>query len=152
MKSFHKYYSGEKTAPILTICIGGNHEASNHLQELELGGWLAPNIYYLGYSGAVKFGLNPDDPDSFIRIGGLGGIYEHKDYKKTHFEKVPFKNDELYSVYHQKIVDTWRLKQLKYDENSRFDFFMSHDWVSNIAFHNPNYRNSELNSRHSVKK
>lgn len=34
MKDFHRYYSGELTAPILTIFIGGNHEASNHLWEL----------------------------------------------------------------------------------------------------------------------
>jgi lariat debranching enzyme len=34
MNTFYKYYSGEKTAPILTIFIGGNHEASNHLLEL----------------------------------------------------------------------------------------------------------------------
>ncbi|KAG8143277.1 hypothetical protein E2320_000518 [Naja naja] len=46
---FAKYYSGEKKAPILTIFIGGNHEASNHLQELPYGGWVAPNIYYLGH-------------------------------------------------------------------------------------------------------
>jgi len=32
----------------LTIFIGGNHEASNYLQELPYGGWVAPNIYYLG--------------------------------------------------------------------------------------------------------
>ena len=31
---FHAYYSGQKVAPILTIMIGGNHEASNYLQEL----------------------------------------------------------------------------------------------------------------------
>lgn len=43
-----RYYSGEKKAPVLTIFIGGNHEASNHLQELPYGGWVAPNIYYLG--------------------------------------------------------------------------------------------------------
>lgn len=45
-----RYYSGEKKAPVLTIFIGGNHEASNHLQELPYGGWVAPNIYYLGRS------------------------------------------------------------------------------------------------------
>lgn len=45
---FPRYYSGEKKAPVLTIFIGGNHEASNHLQELPYGGWVAPNIYYLG--------------------------------------------------------------------------------------------------------
>lgn len=43
-----RYYSGEKMAPVLTIFIGGNHEASNHLQELPYGGWVAPNIYFLG--------------------------------------------------------------------------------------------------------
>jgi lariat debranching enzyme len=32
--SFHSYYSGQKTAPILTIVIGGNHEASNYMWEL----------------------------------------------------------------------------------------------------------------------
>ncbi len=34
LKDFHRYYYGELTAPIFTIFIGGNHEASNHLQEL----------------------------------------------------------------------------------------------------------------------
>ncbi|KAJ8790722.1 hypothetical protein J1605_021150 [Eschrichtius robustus] len=49
MQTFYRYYSGEKKAPVLTIFIGGNHEASNHLQELPYGGWVAPNIYYLGH-------------------------------------------------------------------------------------------------------
>jgi hypothetical protein len=30
----HRYYIGEKKAPLLTIVIGGNHEASNYLWEL----------------------------------------------------------------------------------------------------------------------
>lgn len=30
--TFHKYYSGVKKAPILTIFVGGNHEASSYLQ------------------------------------------------------------------------------------------------------------------------
>lgn len=34
MNSFYKYYSGEKVAPVLTLFIGGNHEAANHLREL----------------------------------------------------------------------------------------------------------------------
>ena len=29
-----KYYMGQKIAPILTIVIGGNHEASNYMWEL----------------------------------------------------------------------------------------------------------------------
>lgn len=50
----YRYYNGEKVAPILTIFIGGNHEASNYLQELPYGGWVAPNIYYLGYAGIIN--------------------------------------------------------------------------------------------------
>lgn len=34
INTFYKYYSGEKVAPVMTIFIGGNHEASNHLTEL----------------------------------------------------------------------------------------------------------------------
>lgn len=34
MKDFYKYYSGEKQAPLPTLFIGGNHEASNHSVEL----------------------------------------------------------------------------------------------------------------------
>ena len=31
----------------------GNHEASNLLQSLYYGGWVAPNIYFLGFAGDV---------------------------------------------------------------------------------------------------
>lgn len=31
---FHRYYKGELKAPVPTIFIGGNHEASNYLAEL----------------------------------------------------------------------------------------------------------------------
>jgi lariat debranching enzyme len=30
----NRYYTGEKEAPVLTIVIGGNHEASNYMWEL----------------------------------------------------------------------------------------------------------------------
>eukprot|EP00658_Telonema_sp_P-2_P056823 TRINITY_DN45274_c0_g1_i1.p1 TRINITY_DN45274_c0_g1~~TRINITY_DN45274_c0_g1_i1.p1 ORF type:complete len:140 (+),score=46.29 TRINITY_DN45274_c0_g1_i1:191-610(+) len=47
MHNFYKYYSGELEAPVLTLFVGGNHEASNHLHELSHGGWVAKNIWYL---------------------------------------------------------------------------------------------------------
>jgi hypothetical protein len=34
MNTFWKYYSGEEIAPVPTIFVGGNHEASNYLWEL----------------------------------------------------------------------------------------------------------------------
>lgn len=53
---YFRYYSGEKNAPVLTIFVGGNHEASNYLQELPYGGWVAPNIYYMGYANVINIG------------------------------------------------------------------------------------------------
>ncbi|KHG09875.1 Lariat debranching enzyme -like protein [Gossypium arboreum] len=50
MKSFWKFCSGQEVAPVPTIFIGGNNEASNYLWELYYGGWAAPNIYFLGYA------------------------------------------------------------------------------------------------------
>jgi hypothetical protein len=77
--TFPKYYSGEKKAPILTIFIGGNHEASQPLRELYYGGWVAPNIYYMGAAGVVRYGG--------LRIGGVSGIYKSHDYSQGHFGK-----------------------------------------------------------------
>ena len=96
METFYKYYSGEKKAPLLTIFIGGNHEASNHLWELPYGGWVAPNIYYLGYAGVVNFGG--------IRIAGLSGIYKGHDYNKGHFERPPYNNSTVRSAYHLSLI------------------------------------------------
>ena len=44
------------------------------------GGWVAPNIYYLGNAGVVKYGG--------LRIAGLSGIYKPFDYDKSKFSSV----------------------------------------------------------------
>lgn len=62
---------------MLTIFIGGNHEASNHLWELFYGGWAAPNIYFLGCAGVVNVGG--------VRIGGASGIYNKRHYQAVQF-------------------------------------------------------------------
>lgn len=72
MKNFYKYFNGECIAPVKTIFIGGNHEASNVLQSLYYGGYVAPNIYFLGFGGVVNF--------RGLRIGGLSGIFNNKHY------------------------------------------------------------------------
>ena len=38
------------------------------------GGWVAPNIYYMGNAGVVRFGG--------LRIAGISGIYKAHDYGK----------------------------------------------------------------------
>lgn len=120
IQTFYKYYSGEKKAPVLTIFIGGNHEASNHLQELPYGGWVAPNIYYLGYAGVIRY--------KGIRIGGASGIFKSYDYRKGHYEYPPYNPDTLKTVYHIRNIDVFKLKQIQMP----LDIFLSHDWPRGI--------------------
>jgi len=124
MCSFYKYYSGEAIAPVLTIFIGGNHEASNYLQELAYGGWVAPNIFYLGYAGVVEV--------NGVRIGGLSGIYKGFDYLHGHYEKAPYDDNSIRSAYHIRNVDVFRLKQLA---GNTPDIMMSHDWPRSVYKH-----------------
>ncbi|GMM32534.1 RNA lariat debranching enzyme [Martiniozyma asiatica (nom. inval.)] len=81
---FHRYYSGESVAPILTLFIGGNHEASNYLEEVKFGGFVASNIYYLGRSGVVWY--------KGLRICGLSGIYNSNDWAKLPPDNFQFLN------------------------------------------------------------
>lgn len=97
--SMFRYYSGEAKAPVLTIYVGGNHEASNYHCELPYGGWVAPNIYYmgmlngnflrclfkkyiLGFASVVNFGG--------LRIAGISGIFKGHDYLKGKFLCIVF--------------------------------------------------------------
>ncbi|KAG2319504.1 hypothetical protein Bca52824_012717 [Brassica carinata] len=121
IKSFWKYYSGQEVAPVPTIFIGGNHEASNYLWELYYGGWAATNIYFLGYAGVVKFGN--------LRIGGLSGIYNGRDYHSGHFERPPYNKNTIRSVYHVREYDVQKLMQLE----GPLDIFLSHDWPVGIT-------------------
>jgi len=116
----NRYYSGEMVAPVLTIFIGGNHEASNYLQELPYGGWVAPNIYYLGYAGVVNV--------NGVRIAGISGIYKGHDFLRGHHEYPPYTDSTCRSVYHVRQLEVFRLKQL----SGKVDIFLSHDWPSGI--------------------
>ncbi|XP_023346155.1 lariat debranching enzyme [Eurytemora carolleeae] len=128
MCSFYRYYSGEKLAPVLTVFIGGNHEASNYLQELAYGGWVAPNIYYLGYAGVINV--------NGVRIGGMSGIYKGFDYLFGHFEKPPYDDNTMRSCYHIRNVDVFRLKQLA---SNPPHIMLSHDWPRSVT----NYGNTD---------
>lgn len=136
MGTFYKYYAGIKKAPILTIFVGGNHEASSYLQELYYGGWVAPNIYYLGACGVVRF--------KGLRIAGISGIYKNHDYRKGRYESPPYDRSSLRSVYHVRNFEIAKLKVLEtiLTKNSGtggtsavVDIMLSHDWPRGIEQH-----------------
>ncbi|KAG8749857.1 hypothetical protein FRC14_001037 [Serendipita sp. 396] len=120
---FHQYYTGKKVAPVLTLVIGGNHEASNYMWELYHGGWLAPNIYYLGGANCVR--LNG------VRIAGCSGIFKAHDYHLGHYEKIPYDNSSLRSVYHVRAYDVFKMSLL----TPGLGVCISHDWPEGIYNH-----------------
>ncbi|KAL2160210.1 hypothetical protein VTH06DRAFT_1866 [Thermothelomyces fergusii] len=117
---FHEYYSGTRRAPFLTIFVGGNHEAASHLWELYYGGWVAPNIYYMGAANVLRLGP--------LRIAGMSGIYKGFDYLKPHHERLPFSHDDIRSFYHVREIDVRKLLQVR----SQVDIGISHDWPRGI--------------------
>lgn len=143
MQDFYKYYSGVKVAPVLTVFIGGNHEAANHLQELPYGGWVAPNIFYLGSSGCVRLGG--------IRIGGISGIFKGYDYRQGYFECAPYTDDTARSVFHMREFDVWRMQHMRPSTPATadraasaaagpapqgpLDIVLSHDWPEGVYNH-----------------
>lgn len=122
MGDFHRYYSGDKQAPVLTLVIGGNHEASSYLSELYYGGWLAPNIYYLGAVNVLRYGP--------FRIAGLSGIFKASDYHKPHHECLPYDRDEIRSIYHVRECDVSKLLQVRFP----VDIGISHDWPRHVEW------------------
>lgn len=129
MGDFADYWSGRSVAPLPTIFIGGNHEASRHLWEVYHGGWVAPQIYFLGYSGVVKVGG--------LRIGGISGLYHPAHYRLGYFEAAS-RDAELdettkRSIYHTREVEVAKLGLLQ--QSAPLDIFVSHEWPHRIYEH-----------------
>lgn len=112
---FHQYYSGKLEIPYLTIFIGGNHEASNVLEENYYGGWIMDKVFFLGKSGVINF--------KGITIAGLSGIFKPNDYFKGHFEQDLIRC--LKSVYH---VREFELAKLATVINFVLQFFNQNEF------------------------
>jgi lariat debranching enzyme len=87
------------------------------------GGWLAPNIYYLGGSGCIRI--------NGLRIAGASGIFKEHHYKLGHYERLPYSDSSLRSVYHVRSYDVFKLSLLSPNPA----VFISHDWPSGIVDH-----------------
>lgn len=142
MGDFHKYYSGEKKAPVLTVFVGGNHECLLYLRELQYGGWVAPNIYYLGHFGTVWF--------KGLRISGISGIWNHHSFVSSMSGQVspnyslPYTPLTIKSIYH--VLPKNYLKLLV---SLTSDIVVSHDWpqyvwewgnIAQLLRHKPYFR------------
>ena len=95
---FAKYFSREKRAPYLTLFVGGNHEASNLLRDLYYGGYVAENIYFLGYSNVI----NVRKGNHSLRVSGISGIEKSHDSRRGYFEEWPYTHREknITSMFH----------------------------------------------------
>lgn len=120
MVDFYKYYNGKSIAPILTIFTHGNHEASNYLMELPYGGWVAPNVYFMGFTNVINF--------FGIAIAAIGGIFKPS-YTQSRHESCPMDNSDQRSLYHTREVDTWMLSQY----SKPIDIILSHDWPTIVT-------------------
>lgn len=121
MGDFHKYYSGQVSAPVPTIFIGGNHEDSHYLDQLKFGGYVAPNIYYMGRSGVIWF--------NGLRIGALSGIFKEHDFMQSHPE-YDFNTDwSVRKAYHVRKDDYLNLRLLN---PAKEMIILSHDWPEGI--------------------
>ncbi|KAJ3342268.1 lariat debranching enzyme [Gonapodya sp. JEL0774] len=118
--TFYKYYSGELRAPIPTVFVGGNHEASNYLWELYHGGWVAPNIYFLGIT-STWVGLR--------KIENSGRNITRRDELAGYQERQPYNESDQRSIYHIRKYNIFRLMQIQ----NPMDIFLSHDWPRGIA-------------------
>ena len=121
MGDFYKYYNSKIKTPYLTIFIGGNHEASNYLEQNYYGGYVTENIYYLGRAGVINV--------KGLRIGGISGIFNKYDYFKGHFEKDEndIKGDKK-SIFHLREFEVAKISHIK----NKIDIFMTHDWPTNL--------------------
>lgn len=130
---FKGYYEDDSLRPpVKTIFIGGNHESMRHLMLLPHGGYVANDIYYMGYSNVLWY--------RGIRIGGLSGIWKKWDYNRRrpdwgYLDKSSSWSDKVRELYHVRESDMLPLFMLKNESSSRLDLMLSHDWPSGVVYH-----------------
>lgn len=83
---------------------------------------MARNIYYLGAANVIRFGD--------LRIAGLSGIWKGYNYNKPHFERLPYDENEIKSLYHVREIDVRKLLLLR----TQVDIGISHDWPRGIEW------------------
>jgi len=58
----------------------------------------------MGLAGVINIGG--------IRIGGISGIYKSNDYLRGRYERPPYTDQTMRSIYHVRQLEVFRLKQV----------------------------------------
>ncbi|KAH1075505.1 hypothetical protein J1N35_027833 [Gossypium stocksii] len=129
-----KYIENARNIKIVLLLCCGDFQAVRNEKDMDslnvppkyremkyYGGWAAPNIYFLGFAGVEKFGN--------IRIGGLSGIYNARNYCLAHHEKPLYNDNTIRSVYHVREYDVHKLMPLE----EPIDVLLSIDWPLGIT-------------------
>jgi len=105
------------------------------------GGWLAPNIYFLGHAGCIQV--------NGLRIAGASGIFKGHDFRKGkllylvhtsllhtmwyfagYYERLPYTSSSLRSIYHIREFNVRRLSLVCFFTNNS-DVLI--DWIINLT-------------------
>ena len=113
ISDFSSYYRGEKEAPYLTVFIGGNHEAWNVLAPHENGGFIAPNMYYLGRVGKIDI--------KGVNVAGITGIFSPNNYWRKRDSEPSWK----WKYYNEE--DVQKLTGME------MDVLLLHDWIQPLT-------------------
>jgi hypothetical protein len=100
--------------PVPTLFIGGNHEPWNVLEALPEGGYLQPNLEYLGRSGLRTFGP--------LRIAGLSGVHSPRAIDNPR-QRWPFPPAQARDASYYRREDLKRLARL-----APLDVLLLHEW------------------------
>lgn len=140
-----RYLSAATTRHRITCenCISSVHRSASHsLLCRHYGGWVCPNIFYLGSSGVVNFGG--------LRIAGISGIHHPRDYRIGYYEKMPYSPAMVRSAYHYREFEIKKLLKvatLCVRMKRCLHTFVSKDYRASRHFHQPRMAHRHLPPR-----
>lgn len=104
--------------PIPTLFIGGNHEPFNVMEALPEGGFLQPNLEYMGRAGYRTFGD--------LRIAGLGGVLSPRAIERP---RLPWP----FPPQHAREASYYRKADLaKVAASGKVDILLLHEWPTQM--------------------
>jgi len=104
--------------PIPTLFIGGNHEPFNVLEAMPEGGFLQPNLEYLGRAGCLTIGD--------LRIAGLGGVLSPRAIDRSRLPW-PFPPQQAREASYYRRADL-----AKVAASGKVDILLLHEWPTQM--------------------